>query len=229
MLILLHLIRISLKPIPTESNLKPSLNPNFTHKRKSSLVSRPKRRESLFHWRLKLATSTNNVKRKKLNSKLKLTSMQKLPPLSLKPAASLSMVCKPKVDQLSSKTVRSPLLPSSPRKLLFWSKSTSKLQWKRLQSSLTENLTVKFSRSSLLLPHLLLFWLKVVLLPSIIIFFKNFSRIIDLFDSLLDKIEDALNLERFSEEKKVEAYNKARRLLVVSINVTESTLADITV
>jgi hypothetical protein len=69
----------------------------------------------------------------------------------------------------------------------------------------------------------------VVLLPSIIIFFKNFSRIIDLFDSLLDKIEDALNLERFSEEKKVEAYNKARRLLVVSINVTESTLADITV
>lgn len=47
------------------------------------------------------------------------------------------------------------------------------------------------------------------------------GRIIDLFDSLLDKIEDALNLERFSEEKKIEAYNKARRLLVVSINVTE--------
>lgn len=34
-----------------------------------------------------------------------------------------------------------------------------------------------------------------------------------------------MDLEKFSEEKRIQAYGKSRNLLVISINTTESTLA----
>jgi hypothetical protein len=48
-------------------------------------------------------------------------------------------------------------------------------------------------------------------------------------DELLTKVSDSLDLERFAESKRVEAFNKARRMLTISINVTETAVANLTV
>jgi hypothetical protein len=48
-------------------------------------------------------------------------------------------------------------------------------------------------------------------------------------DELLTKISDSLDLERFAESKRVEAYKKARNLLTVSINATQTALANATI
>lgn len=54
------------------------------------------------------------------------------------------------------------------------------------------------------------------------------GRIIDLCDELLTKISDSLSLERFAEDKRVEAYKKARNFLVISLNVAGTALANAT-
>ncbi|KAM3134085.1 hypothetical protein pb186bvf_013811 [Paramecium bursaria] len=43
---------------------------------------------------------------------------------------------------------------------------------------------------------------------------------------LLDKVQDSLSLERFAEDKRVQAFNKARNLLTISINVTTTSIAN---
>jgi hypothetical protein len=45
---------------------------------------------------------------------------------------------------------------------------------------------------------------------------------------LLHKIEESLNLERFAEDKRVEAYKKARHLLVLSLTAANVDLANVT-
>jgi hypothetical protein len=52
------------------------------------------------------------------------------------------------------------------------------------------------------------------------------GKIIDLCDELLAKIADSLSLERFAEDKRIEAYNKARNFLVISLNVASTALAN---
>ncbi|CAD8113387.1 unnamed protein product [Paramecium primaurelia] len=51
------------------------------------------------------------------------------------------------------------------------------------------------------------------------------ENVILLIDQLLEQVHDSMDLEKFSEEKRIQAYQKTRNLLVISINTTESTLA----
>lgn len=53
------------------------------------------------------------------------------------------------------------------------------------------------------------------------------GRVIDLCNELLHKIEESLNLERFAEDKRVEAYKKARHLLVLSLTAANVDLANV--
>lgn len=52
------------------------------------------------------------------------------------------------------------------------------------------------------------------------------GRIIELIDELLDKIQDSLDLERSAEDSRVAAYNKARKLLGVTIGITQTALVN---
>jgi chromosome segregation ATPase len=52
------------------------------------------------------------------------------------------------------------------------------------------------------------------------------GRIVTLCDELLMKIEDSLDLERFAEDKRIEAYKAARNLLQISVNVCKTDLAN---
>ncbi|CAK89330.1 unnamed protein product (macronuclear) [Paramecium tetraurelia] len=54
------------------------------------------------------------------------------------------------------------------------------------------------------------------------------ENVILLIDQLLEQVHDSMDLEKFSEEKRIQAYEKTRNLLVISINTTESTLASAT-
>ena len=56
--------------------------------------------------------------------------------------------------------------------------------------------------------------------------FISNHRIIDLIDELLGKIQDSLDLERSAEDKRVAAYTKARRLLGITIGITQTVLAN---
>jgi hypothetical protein len=51
--------------------------------------------------------------------------------------------------------------------------------------------------------------------------------VIELCNELLHKIEESLNLERFAEDKRVEAYKKARHLLVLSLTAANVDLANV--
>ncbi|KAM3129282.1 hypothetical protein pb186bvf_018661 [Paramecium bursaria] len=55
---------------------------------------------------------------------------------------------------------------------------------------------------------------------------ETLERVVGLFDRLISEVEDSLSLQRFSEDKRVEAYNKSRYLLVRSLNVANSQLAN---
>lgn len=57
-------------------------------------------------------------------------------------------------------------------------------------------------------------------------FFNIFLRVVDLFDRLINEVGDSLSLQRFAEDKRVEAYNKTRRLLVIALTVAGSELAN---
>jgi chromosome segregation ATPase len=52
------------------------------------------------------------------------------------------------------------------------------------------------------------------------------GRIIDLIDELLGKIQDSLDLERSAEDSRIAAYNKARKLLNITIGITQTALAN---
>jgi hypothetical protein len=52
------------------------------------------------------------------------------------------------------------------------------------------------------------------------------GRIIDLIDELIAKVQDSLDLERSAEDKRVAAYTKARRLLGITIGITQTALAN---
>ena len=52
------------------------------------------------------------------------------------------------------------------------------------------------------------------------------GRIVDLIDELLGKVQDSLDLERSAEDKRVAAYEKARRLLGVTIGITQTVLVN---
>lgn len=52
------------------------------------------------------------------------------------------------------------------------------------------------------------------------------GRIVDLIDELLGKIQDSLDLERAAEDSRVVAYNKARKLLGITIGITQTALAN---
>ena len=52
------------------------------------------------------------------------------------------------------------------------------------------------------------------------------GRIVDLIDELLGKVQDSLDLERSAEDKRVAAYVKARRLLGVTIGITQTVLVN---
>ncbi|CAD8153802.1 unnamed protein product [Paramecium pentaurelia] len=52
------------------------------------------------------------------------------------------------------------------------------------------------------------------------------SKIIDLADELLAKIADSLSLLRFAEGKRVQAYKKSRKFVVISITVAGTALAN---
>jgi hypothetical protein len=54
----------------------------------------------------------------------------------------------------------------------------------------------------------------------------NLERIIDLFDKLIHEVQESLDLERFAEDKRVQAYNKARHLLTRSLTVAQGELAN---
>jgi predicted nucleic acid-binding Zn-ribbon protein len=54
----------------------------------------------------------------------------------------------------------------------------------------------------------------------------HIGRIIDLCNELLAKIEDSLDLERFAEDKRIEAYKASRRLLTLSQNAAKTDLAN---
>lgn len=52
------------------------------------------------------------------------------------------------------------------------------------------------------------------------------GRVIELIDELLVKIQDSLDLERSAEDSRVVAYNKARKLLGVTIGITQTALSN---
>jgi hypothetical protein len=52
------------------------------------------------------------------------------------------------------------------------------------------------------------------------------GRIVDLIDELLNKVQESLDLERSAEDKRIAAYNKAKRLLGVSIGITQTVLVN---
>jgi len=47
-----------------------------------------------------------------------------------------------------------------------------------------------------------------------------------LIDELLGKIQDSLDLERSAEDARVKSYNKARKLLGITIGITQTALAN---
>lgn len=47
-----------------------------------------------------------------------------------------------------------------------------------------------------------------------------------MIDELLQKVQDSLDLERGAEDKRVAAYTKARRLLSITIGITQTVLAN---
>jgi len=55
----------------------------------------------------------------------------------------------------------------------------------------------------------------------------SLGRVIDLCNELLHKIEESLNLERFAEDKRIEAFKKARHLLVLSLTAANVDLANV--
>jgi hypothetical protein len=52
------------------------------------------------------------------------------------------------------------------------------------------------------------------------------GRIVDLIDELLGKIQDSLDLERSAEDSRIASYKKARKLLQITIGVTQTALAN---
>lgn len=50
-----------------------------------------------------------------------------------------------------------------------------------------------------------------------------------MIDNLLEKISDSLDLERAAEDKRVVAYNKARKLLTITLQNANVVLANLTV
>ncbi len=54
----------------------------------------------------------------------------------------------------------------------------------------------------------------------------NYLRVVDLFDKLINEVGESLSLQRFAEDKRVEAYNKTRHLFVIALNVAGSELAN---
>lgn len=57
----------------------------------------------------------------------------------------------------------------------------------------------------------------------------NFDRIVQLCNDLLAQISNSLDLERFAESKRVEAYKKARNLIQVALNQTNVDYANLKV
>jgi len=57
----------------------------------------------------------------------------------------------------------------------------------------------------------------------------HLTRIIDLIDGLLEKISSSLDLERASEDKRVAAYKKARKLLSITLLNAQTVLANLQV
>ncbi|CAD8102008.1 unnamed protein product [Paramecium sonneborni] len=55
---------------------------------------------------------------------------------------------------------------------------------------------------------------------------STIQKVIDLFDRLINEVSDSLSLQRFAEDKRVEAYNKTRKLLVIALTVAGSELAN---
>jgi len=55
------------------------------------------------------------------------------------------------------------------------------------------------------------------------------GRIVDLIDELLGKVQDSLDLERHAEDSRVASYNKARKLLGITIGITQTALANVQV
>ncbi|CAD8170012.1 unnamed protein product [Paramecium octaurelia] len=55
---------------------------------------------------------------------------------------------------------------------------------------------------------------------------STIQKVVDLFDRLINEVSDSLSLQRFAEDKRVEAYNKTRKLLVIALTVAGSELAN---
>lgn len=55
---------------------------------------------------------------------------------------------------------------------------------------------------------------------------ESLNNILSLIDQLYERVEDSLSVERFAEKKRIEAYDKARNLLTISINATNTALAN---
>ncbi|CAK65585.1 unnamed protein product (macronuclear) [Paramecium tetraurelia] len=55
---------------------------------------------------------------------------------------------------------------------------------------------------------------------------STIQKVVDLFDRLINEVSDSLSLQRFAEDKRVEAYNKTRKFLVIALTVAGSELAN---
>jgi hypothetical protein len=65
--------------------------------------------------------------------------------------------------------------------------------------------------------------------PSTGTFIPINSRIVDLANSLLERIQESLDLERSAEDARIEAYKKARKLLTITLNNANTVLANLQV